>query len=487
MNYKKRILSITAATALLAAAAVPALALENEFHGSLKVQFVNSNFNRVNGNGVGDYDFGTTKNRYSANYVEQRDRLQYTAKANADLKLVTQFELDYAYWGNSSYTVGRNSGGALGADSVNIETKHIYLDAAPYKGVNLKLGMMPNNDAFKAILFDADMAGALASSSYGKFSPSIGYFRFNDGSTSADKALGKRTNDLFMLDGKVEISKELKFGAAYYFFRDGQPTSTSTSVVTPAVPDTVITVNDINNVPYQLTLPGTGSPAVTATTQNYNDIKIHALGLNAEYVQGPLTLNGFAVYETGWNNKRYTSAFAGNVGARLKAGTGTARAEFLYVTGEGGGTGRSNAFYAVDGEHGYYDNEMVILGRDKNVCSADTSLIYNAGNKGQGQIGGYLGYDLPVTDRLATAFNVGFAAVAKENAAKPVNLMTGAANKSNYIGTEVNAEANYKLMDNLKASFRVGYVMLGDYYKDVTIGGTPADPYDAKLIFKYTF
>lgn len=475
MNCKNRMLSITAATALLAAATVPALALENEFHGSFKAQFVDSNFNRVNGNGVGDYDFGTTKNRYSANYVEQRARLQYTAKANADLRLVTQFELDYAYWGNSSYTVGRNSGGALGADSVNLETKHIYLDAAPYKGVNLRLGMMPNNDAFKAILFDADMAGVLASSSYGKFSPSIGYFRFNDGSTSVDKALGKKTSDMFMFDAKYEVSKELKVGGAYYFFGDGLVSGSST---TPSNPPSGVLADGTSIYPV-------GTTFTTATTTN--DIKIHALGLNAEYAEGPLTLNGFAVYETGWNNKRYTSAFAGNVGARLKTGPGTARAEFLYVTGDGGGTGRSNAFYAVDGEHGYYDNEMVILGRDKNVCSADTSLIYNAGNKGQGQVGGYLGYDLPVTDRLATAFNAGFAAVAKENAAKPVNLKTGAVNKSNYIGTEINAEANYKLMDNLKASVRVGYVMLGDYYKDVTIGGTPANPYDAKLMFKYTF
>ena len=44
----------------------------------------------------------------------------------------------------------------------------------------MKLGMMPYNDSFKGVLFDADMAGLPLSSSYGKFSPSIGYFRFND-------------------------------------------------------------------------------------------------------------------------------------------------------------------------------------------------------------------------------------------------------------------------------------------------------------------
>ena len=31
------------------------------------------------------------------------------------------------------------------------------------------------------------------------------------------------------------------------------------------------------------------------------------------------------------------------------------------------------------------------------------------------------------------------------------------------------------------------YVVLGDYYKDVATNGTPVNPYDFKLIFKYTF
>ena len=77
---------------------------------------------------------------------------------------------------------------------------------------------------------------------------------------------------------------------------------------------------------------------------------------------------------------------------------GTARTEFLFVSGDDGkSSSKTNAFYALGGEHGYYDNEMVILGRDKNAYTTDNSIICNAGNKDQGQIGGYLGYDLPVT------------------------------------------------------------------------------------------
>ena len=130
---------------------------------------------------------------------------------------------------------------------------------------------------------------------------------------------------------------------------------------------------------------------------------------------------------------------------------------------------------------------MVILGRDKNAYTTDNSIIFNSNNKDQGSIGGYIGYDLPINAKLTTAFNAGFASVAKENSNKPLNRGTGSANKSNYLGTEVNAEATYQLMDNLSFSTRAAYVVLGDYYKNVASNGTPVNPYDFKLIAKYTF
>jgi hypothetical protein len=130
---------------------------------------------------------------------------------------------------------------------------------------------------------------------------------------------------------------------------------------------------------------------------------------------------------------------------------------------------------------------MVILGRDKNAYTTDNAIVYNSNNKNQGVIGGYIGYDLPINAKLTTAFNAGFAAVAKENNNKPINIGTGRVNDSNYLGTEINAEATYQLFENLSFSTRVAYVFLGDYYKNVALDGTPVNPYDFKLIAKYTF
>jgi hypothetical protein len=451
----RNVLAALTVVGLAAATAVPAMALENEFHGMFSARYINSNFNRTAttdaGPGDGTYDpTGTTKKQKSANFIEQRARLQYIAKASADLKLVTHFELDYSYWGNSSYGVSRNGGGALGADQVNFETKSIYLDANVTKNLNMKLGMQPVNDAFKGILFDADMAGVLLSSNYKNFTPTFGVFRFADTSPNTG-SLGLKTSDMIMLDAKYAVSKDLKIGAAYYFFRDN-------------------------------------SSFAAANT----DVKMNALGVNAEFSKGPLTLNGFLVFETGTVNKNYTNAFAGNVGAKLKVGPGTARTEFMYISGDGSpNNGHGTGFYAVNGqangEHGYYDNEMVILGRDKNAYTTDNAIVFNSNNKDQGVIGGYIGYDLPINAKLTTAFNAGFVAVAKDNVNKPVNVGKGVKNDSNYLGTEINAEATYQILDGLSVSTRAAYAMLGDYYKDTATNGTPENPYDFKLIFKYSF
>jgi len=446
---KQNILAAATVLGLAAAIATPAMAFENEFHGAFVAQFINSNFNRTATTdyaqipdilnpgefiNVGDGTYQpdkSNKSQSSANFVEQRARLKYIGKASNDLKLVTQFELDYAYWGNSSYGVARNGGGAIGADQVNIETKNIYLDFNPAKGYNVKLGMMPNNDAFKGILFDTDMAGLLVSSSNcGKFTPTFGVFRFVDDSTNK---LGSSTNDMLMLDAKYEVAPNFKLGGAYYLFLD----------------DT------------------TG-----------NDTKMNVLGLNGEYSTGNLTLSGFAVYETGSINNTDVNSFAANVGAAYKVGPGTARAEALYVQGSDDG---KNSFYAVNGENGFYNNEMVLLGRDKNAMTTDNSIIFNSGNNGQGQMGIYLGYDLPVTEKLTTAFNVGFASIAEKNG-------TGNDDNGKYLGTEINAEATYTVLKGLTAGVRAGYAMLGSYYDNVTLDGKdPVDPYDIKLMVKYSF
>ncbi|GFE56784.1 hypothetical protein [Geobacter sp. AOG1] len=448
MRINKKCLAVLAAAACVAATAVPALALENEFHGMFRLFSAVNNFNATPITDGFYLPEGQDKKPGTATYIAQRARLMYIAKANDDLKLVTHFEID-SRWGDNSYGSNgttRNNGGAIGADQVNLETKSVYLDFnIPKTPLNVKLGMQPFDDSFKGVFVGADMAGALASASYGKFNSSIGFFRFNDnGPNLTPKVLpGKQTRDMLVVDEKYAVSKEVKVGGAYYMVNDDRSATNSI---------------------------------------------FHTLGVNGEAAFGPVTVDGFLIYQFGNlesnpANRQHLSAFAGNVGARAKVGTGTARTEFLYVSGEGnpGSRGTSNAFQSIDDEHGFYNGNMQLLFRDAYSMTIDNAVVYTSNNLDRGVIAGFVGYDMPFTSKLSGSANAGFAAVAKD---------TGFAGhrKSNYLGTELNAQADYKLYDNLTATLRGAYVILGDYYEGVAANGQdPQNPYMASFMMNYSF
>lgn len=54
--------------------------------------------------------------------------------------LEAAFEVDYA-WGDSSYNVGGNTGGGIGADQVNLQTRRLAMRIAPYRGGKVVAGL----------------------------------------------------------------------------------------------------------------------------------------------------------------------------------------------------------------------------------------------------------------------------------------------------------------------------------------------------------
>jgi len=446
MKLRSKVAVLAAAGAFATVGATSALAMEHQFNGAFTLQYDVSNFNYGDVFIKGRIEDDPT----AANLFEQRVRLGYTAKANDNLKLVTKFELDYSYWGNSSYESGnRNDGGALGSDTINLETKHLYLDMnVPSIKTNIKAGMQGFDDAFKGVFVGADMAGILLTHSYSQATASAGLFRFND-----DNGFGKNTRDFFMVDGKYELNKNTRVGAAYYY------------------------VNS-DNVTNEIFQPD-------AATQIVEDLRVHMLGVNAETTIGALTLDGFLAYQFGKDRATdiSRSAYAANVGAKYKIAKNTLRGEFLYVSGDEDNTNK-HSFYAPTifggGESGFYNNEMVILGRDKFAMTNDAAIVYDANNFNQGVVFGSIGYDHTFTDKLAGSLNAGFAAVAEDNG--NTFAYDAGTHDSDYLGTEFNAGLDYKVMENLTLSTRGAYVVLGDYFQS-----SRENPYDFKLIAKYSY
>jgi hypothetical protein len=448
MSIKKKLLALAAATALTAAMSVPAMALENEFHGMYRAMGYYTNVF----NGATNH-LPLAKDSGYNNYFEQRARLQYIAKANDDLKLVTHFELDTRFGGIGDGYKGiatGNDSGNIDADQLTLETKNIYLDFnCPITKTNFKVGIQPWADAYQSIFLLADMTGIYATKKFDPATVSLGWFRYNDaGPVSASsttlKPAGRNDVDLIVLDGKYAINKDVTVGLSYYGMENGN----------------------------------TAVPAVR---------HLHMFGLNSNMKFDQVAINPFIAIQAGASaSDKSLSGILGGATAKVsKVGPGNINFAFAYLSGdEAKGDGKD--FQIVGPNYSYFNAaNMWILIRNAAAVNSSSSIMGTTGNDltngGRGLIFFGAGYE-GTANKLFYNANVGYAMVAKARG-----------NEESGIGTELNAQVGYKIYDNLSASLAFAYVVLGDGLKSDTaterFGGaaSAADPWLANLQLSYSF
>jgi hypothetical protein len=478
MNFKKTV-AIATAVGALAAISVPAMAMENEFHGMYRLRAMMSNYENAGG--------GTLLNKApNLTVFEQRARIQYIAKANDDLKLVTHFEIDSS-WGDTAYNNGRGLGGAMGADTVNLETKNVYIDFnCPLTGANVKVGIQPVSDAYKGVFFTDDVAGIFAAKKFGVVTTTVGFSRLQDYNRSAPTAgittpaepagtptlaatypiasfetanpTGRNTLDLLLLDAKFAVSKDLTVGGSYYLVR-----------------------NDPPNVSYK------------------NALDVHMVGVNAAAKIAMISADAFLAYQAGSelaaSPGKDLSAYAAQVAAKADLGAaGAVRANVLYTSGDKENSAtKTNAWQSLTSgdtfatsSNAYYESKMLLLMRSSYAMDSDKAIVNFTNNVNRGLTLLVVGYDAKITDKLDASANVGYA----------MSSQKFKNDRSASIGTELNAQIDYKLFSNLTASLTGAYVILGDAKKYATTAApfstTAAtvkndNPYLGSVMFNYVF
>lgn len=426
MSIKKTV-AIAAAAGALAAISVPAMALENEFHGFYQIKGFASNFNNAttrDGLPTSNVDVK------ASNYAEQRARIFYTGKTSADLKLVTAFELDTRFGGITDKKYANSSdSGTLDGDGINLETKWVYLDFNATDKVNVKTGLMPYKDSIKGLLIDADVNAIYTTTKLDALTLGVGYSRVSDADQKSTPTshLGDSATDLLLVDASYAVSKDLKVGASYYLLENYQ-------------------------TPQQTLLLST-------------------LAVNAEAKVGPATVSGFAGIQFGEQDqtKQKYSGYALNVAAKMPVADGTAKAAVLYTSGDKSSTTtKTEGWYAFGAPQSYNESGLMLLVRN-NATSGTTSTneflrrtITNVGLVSAG-------YDAKINAKTYANANLGLAwAPEKSNTATLKS-------KSAFIGTELALEGGYKVFDNLTASVQAAYVILGDYYKHDAAGSKLPD------------
>lgn len=454
MKLSKKIMVAAAAGALGVAAATPAMALENEFHGMYRVYgFVTNAFS-------GGTTFQAEPRTGTDKYIEQRARLMYIAKASDDLKLVTHFELDTKFGGSSGTKYPIGDAGGLDADRITLETKQVYLDfKIPSTKVNVKVGIQPWADSMQFIYGNFDAPGVVATTKMGALTAQYGYFTVgnNNGSFAYDNApaatlasgltfdSNSGTKDLNVLELKYDINKNLTVGASYYLLL-----------------------------------------AKAANDATYSN---NTIGLNATGKFGPATVTANAAIQLGNSNTNLaisssagTTAYAGSLAAKIAAGPGAINAAALYLSGDNG-SGYNRGWQSLHGNVNFYvpSNTYLLI---RNLDTINTSSAIGGGldlTRGtRGMLGVFAGY-AGEAGKVLYAANVAAAKVADKRTAASAN-----------IGAELNAMIGYKIYSNLKADLTAAYAILGDGYGKQTgtlIGGVNGadNPYMLRAALNYAF
>lgn len=447
-KFQKQMMTVVAAGALTAVTALPAMAFEHTFNGTFVAKTYLSNIDLVG--------FQATKeSTKTSNFTDQRTRINYTAKASDDLKLVTQFEFQ-TWWGDGA------TGGDIDTDGNNLVVRYAYLDFNMGKALNVKVGQQLFKDTFGGLYVDADLPMARVAYKAGNYTLGLGYSRFNDEATAfAGQAYrGDLAADLYALENTYAFNKDTKVGLSYYLNRSDEAATSSK--------------------------------------------KINTLGLFGQTKLGALDLSAFAAMQKGFRHvgaaKERYNGWATNVLAKMKLGDGQARTGFLFTSGDNSDSSNHgwqtlNARTATPATHvasenvvqnSYNESGMMLLVRNTSMGGTSTDNYLRKPITNIALL--HMGYNANLSEKLYANGNIGMAWLPASDDLYGHTSHATVRNGSDYLGTEANVEVGYKLYKNLTLKAQAAYVKLGGAY-DGTADGVkdPADPWTLRAGAFYTF
>lgn len=410
-------------------------------------------------------------------FVEQRFRVKF-AFGTENVQAVWFLESDML-WGDASGsnkqfttdTTGlgaqRNTGGSLGADRIQTETKNVYVwFKVPDTSMDFTVGLQNQTDAYAGILWGgADFAGVFTTGKFEPMSYKFGWAKLYENDP-------KKADDMTLYVAEVNLApvKVVKVGLNFYFLQDDTQKNATVQFVS--------------------TLSGGELPSGTAGGANPfaapNSKKVYMPGVNVAFQAGPATISGFAMYQFGKINYLQDNATVHDVDiqafmldarADLNVGPGKLFVEGLYLSGgddpkskykapitlatNDGSPGGNSAYsrtntYILMSAPDTINVSQCLLGCSGAELGSDPGL----GGRGMWHLGA--GFAMPFTKQLKGEVNAGYLAATKK--------FTTDTNKGKDIGTELNANISYNIAKGLDVGVVGAYAWLGDFLK---FAGTP--------------
>ncbi len=419
------------------------------------------------------------------------------------------FEIDWT-WGDESYLVGGNRGGAFNGGRVNIQTQNIELELLPGDNWAINIGLQR--------LFDTQynpyrtLANTMLQTGYrlafwGSQATGItvrkdeDYWRLKTGYYILYAREPEQRNgvSLFEANTELDLTPEWRQGFSAWYLMDRANGQAGIPTINEGLNSPL---NEWNGT-FRFRFPF----ANPADLNNRYEADIFWLGTygsyNPEYQNGRLGASMFAIanlgtanmYEQGaWKKGADIFGFAlnGRMGYRYGQTTDdVAQLDVLYSSGDANGindkqysgviTGNSWGFPgSIFVGHGAY-----LVFPHGNVINRFIGAVSDLSNLGYGITGGILNVSNDIIPHKLSV-RLG-AAGAFSNVTPPRGTATLPID--NVIGAEANARVVYQLGVFMSLEFHAAYMWLGDYYNSPRVNGNvtqkPANPWTTFMAFRW--
>ncbi|MDY0132802.1 MAG: hypothetical protein RBR53_09040 [Desulforegulaceae bacterium] len=434
------------AAVLAVAISVPASAIEHEFSGYWRTRaYTQKNFS-------GSKD---TIGNKDVQAVDTRTRLWYTAKFSDDFKFVNGFEMDAVWGGDDNYfdKDANKSYGRVGTDGVNVQIKHSYVDFN-FENFNFKIGAQPGYIG-RGFIMDEDFAGAVITGNYGNITVPFYWIKNIEGGIGKDKNDGDLDTIVIAPEFKIDNMRINPY-FVWSYMNDGE-------------------YDYLNNF----------------TEQKFKDFNVANLGVDVDFaLNEDINLWFTGIYQFGkadvrsatfdLDNKKYSSkeidisAFLIAFGGNMDVEGIDLHGQFFYASGDDKDLdGDYKAFGDLTQGQSYYWAEIMGYGMVDNQWSAGS-----CGDKISDIMAFNFGASMSPMEKLTVGADIWAAWLAED-----VVLADGS--KENYLGTELDLSASYKIMDNLDLDLVAAYLFAGDATTEKA--KNDKDPYQLAAQLSFSF
>ena len=355
--------------------------------------------------------------------------MKVTDTLNDNVSVVWYGEYDAPFGVTGSKTVA-GGGGKLSADGVGIETKNFYVDfKVPDSTWKVRTGIQGFAiGPYEDFLTDDDMAGISGAGMVGPVKLTLGWFKWDEGSSGSPVVSGLENKDcdFYSIQAEIKANEQLKFGG---------------------------TVSLVDN---RMDTAKNGTPGKTDDYYYgvWGDYRFGDYDVAGNFLMRNLSSQDNGVDGTAWMVNLYGNAVIPN---------GDVKLHFIYVPADDSATD-FDRFSANQAVFELHNDNLMIFGTDVyyNNGTQGALAVYDGAYAGYGLVGFTVSGKLKLPQSFYAKYGAGYFMVADDNpdgAAK--------ANDSS-LGTEIAAQVGKKFADYYDLSLRGAYGFMGDYYKTAT-------------------